>query len=303
MLGPRWTSAVAPLVLIAAGCSQPKPAQKAATAPIGPNLNLYRYVIAGRAGAPPIGVQMTASPADDFDGRIAPDAKWFAYISRQAGSFELWLTRSNGSDPRVLSAFATGVQPASPAWSADAKWIVVADLKSPALYVLPSAGGAAKNVTIPVVCRDPFFSADGSAVFCIDGAQLCRVSIATGQFERLRSGVDRAALAEGPGEVLLFSNKSGLWTAPLAGGTPKQFSKLGGDGQWRLTRDAVLVFTEPRKLVRIDWKTAQESDVFAMPERLTSDSGTLAFDAARDETWYLLTLFDKQPPVPIEGAR
>jgi hypothetical protein len=285
-----------------AGCSAPRPEQKAAEKqPAGPNLNLYRYVVAGRAGAPPVGVSVAASPADDFSGAIAPDAKWFAYLSRQSGSTEVWLARSNGNDARMLSAFSGAVEPSAPAWSADAKWIVVADRKEPRLIVLPSGGGAAREVKLPGVCTHPFFAPDAGTVYCVDpaAAQLCRVSVSGSRFDRLRTGVRQAALEqEGSDQTVLFSNgpDSGIWSAAPAGGPARPFARLGGDGMWRVSRDAVFIADlAARTLVRIDRETGQAGEVFEFPRRMTLEPGAALFDAARDETWYLLTIRDGSP--------
>ncbi len=112
----------------------------------------------------PDGVTTDLSTGDEAVGRIAPspDGAWVAYERSAGGADEVWLIRSDGTEPHRLTA---GV---APAWSPDGKSVVVArgtaDGASRDLWLVTVADGGERQLTDTptVIEQDMIFSPDGA---------------------------------------------------------------------------------------------------------------------------------------------
>jgi tricorn protease len=87
--------------------------------------------------------QLTNTPEPEIGTSFAPDGKRVAFI--RAG--RLWTMNPDGSDPKTL---VDQTQVIDFEWSPDSKWIVYSRMDgsfASELYILPAAGGPARNVT------------------------------------------------------------------------------------------------------------------------------------------------------------
>jgi tricorn protease len=87
--------------------------------------------------------QLTNTPEAEIGASFSPDGKRIAFL--RAG--KLWTMNPDGTDQKVL---VSDVQVFDYDWSPDSKWIVYARVDgsfASELYIIPSTGGPAKNVT------------------------------------------------------------------------------------------------------------------------------------------------------------
>ncbi len=81
--------------------------------------DLYSLPVAGGKAT-----RITSGLAYDSQPQISPDGRWIAFISDRNGSDNLWVTRRDGSEPRILSDEKQfGL--ISPNWLPDSKRVVV----------------------------------------------------------------------------------------------------------------------------------------------------------------------------------
>ena len=80
--------------------------------------DLYRVPIGGGEAA-----RITDGNPYDAQPRVSPDGKWIAFISDRNGSDNLWITKSDGTEPRKLSS-ETQSAVISPAWTPDSQYVI-----------------------------------------------------------------------------------------------------------------------------------------------------------------------------------
>jgi dipeptidyl aminopeptidase/acylaminoacyl peptidase len=66
----------------------------------------------------------------DSQPRFSPDGKWIAFLSDRDGGENVWIMKSDGSDPKQLSK-ETWANFASPSWTPDSSYVLVSKLRKP----------------------------------------------------------------------------------------------------------------------------------------------------------------------------
>jgi imidazolonepropionase-like amidohydrolase/Tol biopolymer transport system component len=118
---------------------------------------------------------LTSGLPFDSQARFSPDGAHIAFISDRSGTDNLWVMDKDGAHPRQLTAERLR-KPSAPAWSPDARNIVVRkhftaarSIGAGEIWTIPLAGGEG----VPLVERqstqkdlnEPVYSHDGRAVF------------------------------------------------------------------------------------------------------------------------------------------
>jgi Tol biopolymer transport system component len=80
--------------------------------------DFYKVPIAGGEAA-----RLTEGTPYDAQPRVSPDGKWIAFISDRSGSDNLWLAKSDGTEPRKLSNESQDAV-ISPTWTRDSQYVI-----------------------------------------------------------------------------------------------------------------------------------------------------------------------------------
>ena len=80
--------------------------------------DLYRVPIAGGDAT-----RITDGAPYDAQPRVSPDGKWIAFISDRNGSDNLWIVKTDGTEPRKLSNESQDAV-ISPAWTPDSQYVI-----------------------------------------------------------------------------------------------------------------------------------------------------------------------------------
>ena len=187
------------------------------------NTNLWRYP-GPRCAAPckETAAVLAPSPRQDVSGVYSPDGKRIAFSSDRSGSFEIWVSDSDGSHEQQLTSFR-GPLTGTPHWSPDGRSIAFDSRPGghAAVFTIGSEGGEPRQVTdgqfddiVPNWSHDGkwiYFSSNRSA-----GSQIYRISAAGGIPVQVtqKGGFDPAESADGA--WLYYSKDSGIWRLPLA---------------------------------------------------------------------------------------
>src|SRR5262249_34732741 len=215
------------------------------------NTDIYVKVV-GSPGPP---VRVTTNPAIDCQPAWSPDGRSIAFLrGLSGGRAAVLLISALGGAERKLAETSNPFS--APAWSADGKWLVIADRSSAtepdALFVLSTESGEKRKLTRPPPLgrdSDPAFSPDGSTLaFSRTASKGTIGSLTSGEIYTLSLAQDvmpkgephrltharfssRLAWAADGREILFSSGPLGtpsLWRIASNGsGGPRRLTSLG----------------------------------------------------------------------------
>lgn len=157
---------------------------------------------------------LISSTHSDMNPQYSPDGRYIAFHSTRSGASDIWVTNSDGSNPRRVT-FTDARTTATPRWSPDGEWIAFESNQSGQsdVYVVRSAGGPIRRMTdSPATDAIPSWSRDGRTLYF--------VSNRTGRYE--------------------------VWKMPAAGGAPTQVTYSGGFAAVESTDARFLYYSQTR---------------------------------------------------------
>jgi Tol biopolymer transport system component len=179
--------------------------------------------------------QLTYHPAEDWFPSLSPDGKSFAYASRAAGRWDVYVQPVGGKSPLNLTAAVPGDQPStSPSFSPDGTQIAFrSGYHGGGIFVIGIHGDSMRRVADSGY--NPSWSPDGRyLVVATEGVerpemrpgygQLWRITVSTGEKQRIYAG-DAVQPAWSPhGTRIAYwhqvEGQRDLATIPSAGGEP-----------------------------------------------------------------------------------
>jgi Tol biopolymer transport system component len=183
--------------------------------------NIYRLDLRDRRPTGPPRLIVASSRADDAP-HVSPDGRSIAFLSRRAGSQDVWVAGADGTSPRRLTSLpVTG----APRWSPDGRWIgfgaLAPGLARPDVWVVEAGGGTPRRLT-----TDPSYetvldwAADsGSLYFLSDragGFDVWSVPVGGGAAVRVTQGTGLRAQESRDGRFLYYANDvPEVWRRPL----------------------------------------------------------------------------------------
>lgn len=240
----------------------------------------------------------------DGDPAWSPDGKTLAFDAGSAGSYRIYLVSSGGGAPHALVRRPLGHEEL-PAWSPNGKRLVFDAGRglSDTIYVVARNGRHLRRLTGPKVnAHSAAWSSNGKSIaFARATKHGTAIDVMTLSSRRIRALTPGTSRDDHPawspdGQTLAFdSNRSGpigVWTVPVAGGTPTQVDsgRHGPDlfpvwsprgGSWGSVRaygpadgDARLVS------IFLAWSFKVGADVFDLHAGHAAAIAGLAHDAA-----------------------
>ena len=193
--------------------------------------NLWRYPTSPSREAP---VQLIASAAFEGDASYSPDGSRIAFCSGRSGQGQIWISNSDGSNPRQLTSFGPGQGvTGSPNWSPDGRQIAF-DTRfrgSPStIMVIASEGGEPRRLTGPGPTEHlPTWSHDGRWIYFsserTERLEIWKAPATGGEPVRVTSSGGFEAFASPDGQYLYYTKgpeTAGMWRMPVEGG-PETF--------------------------------------------------------------------------------
>ena len=165
--------------------------------------------------------RVTARSGLDGMPALSPDGRSIAFVSDRTGAFEIYVLSLAGG-AREVAITADGGQNLQPAWSPDGAWIAFHSRARRGVWVVPSTGGAARQVA--EFGSDPAWSRDGTLIaFTSDAGGMAGQSIivtvrpdGTDRREVTRIGAPPGGHREPAwswdGRTLVFTVSTGRWS-------------------------------------------------------------------------------------------
>jgi len=262
---------------------------------------------------------VVASMARDWSPQFSPDGNRMAFSSDRSGSFEIWVSRADGSVPVQLTSFGGGIVE-SPRWSPDGKRIAFAALLDTQaanftpkinrhVYVVEANGGISRRLTSDGAEEArPSFSGDGRWVYFRSdhsGTQQIWKASADGSatpIQLTHSGGFEAF--ESPDGKLLYFTKgrtqAGLWSVSVNGGAESAVVDGVHSSFWAVANDGIFFVdynpdaprTAHKSVKFFSFETRQVKNVASIDKEISNSSP--AFSVTRDGRSILWTQIDQR---------
>ncbi len=197
------------------------------------NWNIWRapIVAAEAASSPPI--RLIASLGRNDSPRYSPDGRRIAFISDRSGSWELWVSDSEGHELRQITSFGGSVV-GTPHWSPDGQYLIFDARPNgrSVIFVVASTGGTPQPIVEDMFeNKKPNWSRDGHSVYYTSNrggkAQLWRSGVHGEHPIRLTSMTCNDSAESADGKYVYFeSDQNGIYRLPIAGGAPEVVTEL-----------------------------------------------------------------------------
>lgn len=213
------------------------------------DINIWSITLdaAGRAVSK---APLIASTFRDSDPDYSPDGSKIAFVSGRAGSFGIWVSNNDGSNPRLIfdgGPYVSG----SPHWSPDGRSIVfdsrskdAATVGSPFIGVIGSDGRQFRRLTaVSEGGSAPSWSRDGRSIYFAStrsgSLNVWKMAVSGGPGVQITRNGGFEAFESPDGKYLYYLKgraMPGLWRVPVNGGD--EFPVPVGDqaGRWRSWR-------------------------------------------------------------------
>ncbi len=153
--------------------------------------DIGRVQMEGGTAAP-----VLTGPSYDSQPRVSSDGEWIAFISDRDGHDNLWIARSDGSEPKKLTSesqpFTSMI---SPAWTPDSRYVVATRRRggSSGLWMYHLDGGSSTRLGATVSPDGEFlYYAEYRSGAALPNWQIVRRSMSTGETDRITQADGRA---------------------------------------------------------------------------------------------------------------
>ena len=210
--------------------------------------NIWKLEITGETKAAGPATKLISSSRGDAGPHISPDGKHLAFQSARSGSWEMWVTDRDGSNPVQLTSFG-GPQVETPSWAPDSRRIVF-DLRASGkaeLYVVNLDGGPPKRLpTGTASASNPFWAADGRWIYFSTERPdiIWKAPVEGGASVRLIEGEGKVwPQASVDGNRVFFykmaNGHSESWSASVNGGDERAVAGMPKDTTWAPARNGI----------------------------------------------------------------
>jgi Tol biopolymer transport system component len=269
------------------------------------NANIWRYEVPSgeRLNTPP--TKLIASTSMNTEPQFSPDGKRVAFVSWRSGNGGIWVSDSDGSNPRQLTSFHVPAD-AYPHWSPDGREIAfeASPEGQAAIYVMSAEGGRPRGLTLDDRSASaPTWSRDGNWIYFgskRSGAwQVWRVPSAGGHAVQVTKKGGFAAQESRDGKALYYAKRlqfpgwrkyRGLWKVPVEGGQETLVLKELDAGLydcWGLTDEGIYFYNEHTNTIDFFGFATHKITQVAKPEK---QGGPLA--VSPDGRWILFSQVD-----------
>jgi Tol biopolymer transport system component/DNA-binding winged helix-turn-helix (wHTH) protein len=252
--------------------------------------------IGGGGSAP---VRVATSTMADHGPTISPDGARIAFSSGRTGIEQIWVAGADGSNPRQLTFFESGLCATSPSFSPDGKWIAFdATVKGDRdIYVVRADGGGMARVTRQQSANaQPSWSHDGKWIYFMSdrsgSAQIWKAHVDGGGPTQLTKGGGYQAVESLDGKLVLYAKergRPGIWSVPAGGGPEIPVLEAAQHNAWAVAEGGIYYIDYDHAdasavpVNRFDFGTRRTVNAAKLPVPVAT--GVPALAVRRDGRW------------------
>jgi eukaryotic-like serine/threonine-protein kinase len=258
--------------------------------------NLWRTPMPPGTSAP---IRIVVSTRQDSAPAVSPDGSRIAFASDRSGSFEIYLSGSDGSDPVQLTSMKAP-DTGTPRWSPDGKQIAFdSRLEGHSdIFVISADGGSPRRLTteaydnmVPSWSRDGqwiYFNSDRSGI-----PQIWKVPIQGGAAVQVTKKGAFEVYEALNGKSLYYSRQGAIWRSDLTGENETRVADNPA-GRWGLCGEAICFLDDnvsPAQFYVFDLTTGRRT----RPGTLDVGPNAWAaagYDVSPDGRWIIYTRVD-----------
>ena len=194
-------------------------------------LDIYRLELDKRGRGVGTSIPLIVSSRPDRGPKYSPNGKEIAFTSLRSGSWQLWISDSNGANPRQVTSFERG-EVVMPVWSPDGREIgFISTAEGPSYkYVVHAGGGIPRKIEgLGTDARPWTWSPDGRWILFSSSQsgnlQIWRMPADGGPAEQVTRqgfGFARMFTPSADGKLLYYSGPDGIWSVPIQGGEERE---------------------------------------------------------------------------------
>jgi Tol biopolymer transport system component len=189
--------------------------------------NVWRMELSPDRGPAVPAQRIVDSAADDDEPQFSSDGSRLAFISRRSGSFEVWVSNSDGSHPAQVTTFGGSIV-GVPRWSPDGRRLAFNALvhDNMDIFVVNADGGGLRRLTSePSWEARPSWSRDGRWIYFRSNRsgteQIWKAPSEGGAAVEVTQDGALDAAESPDGKLLYYSKRlapGGIWSVPVTGG-------------------------------------------------------------------------------------
>lgn len=254
--------------------------------------SIWRAELSGPGGPVLAQKKVLALSVGECSPQLSSDGTKIAFTSLRSGSFEIWKSDADGSNPLQL----TSLGGEHPRWSPDGKWIVFDRRpgEHSQIYVIDDEGRNLRAITDGAYENSvPSFSRDGQSIYygsMRSGSwQMWKQNIKGGGPVQITRHGGFTAFESYDGKNLYYSKRDGegLWSIPIDGGAETLVTaapRLYDFGAWAVTETGLYLLDGdflPRPTIEFyDFKTRKLTPIIQVEKWCYQTDRSL--DASRD---------------------
>ena len=219
------------------------------------NLDIRRAEITGEGSSQQVVTSsqpFIASTKSEDHPQYSPDGTKIAFVSRRSGTYEIWLSASDGSNPVRLTSMSGPVL-VGPQWSPDGRRIAFFATTGPSgrylTYVMDADGGRPSRLTRSEGELEalPAWSRNDRSMYLTSGRsgslQIWKLPLDGGEPVQLTKGGGAEASESPDGRIVYYTKVAeigpGLWRVPVDGGEEERVLESVRFGYWAVWRTGI----------------------------------------------------------------
>jgi Tol biopolymer transport system component/DNA-binding winged helix-turn-helix (wHTH) protein len=266
------------------------------------NINIWRRAIHSVVSAGPSD-RFIRSTRMESGPQFSPDGSKIAFESTRSGAFEIWMCRSDGTEPVQLTRFNSST--GTPRWSPDGQQIAF-DSRAPGnadIFVVDARGGAPRRLTSePSSEVVPSWSRDGRWIYFASDRtgnhEVWKMPSSGGSAMQVTHHGGFAAFESTDGRFLYYAKGMtvpGLWRIPTNGGEEVEIIsslEAGHWGYWAVVENGIYYLDTTAKpaIAFFDVNTRRTTRLFDLENRPATQAPGLAVSS--DKRTILYTQLD-----------
>jgi Tol biopolymer transport system component/DNA-binding winged helix-turn-helix (wHTH) protein len=262
------------------------------------NINIWRRKLNSSASAG-ASDRFIHSTRMESGPQFSPDGNMIAFESTRSGTYEVWMCRSDGTDPVQLTRFNSST--GTPRWSPDGQQIAF-DSRAPGnadIFVVDAQGGAPRRLTSePSSEVVPSWSRDGRWIYFASDRtgnhEVWKMPSTGGSAMQVTHHGGFAAFESTDGRFLYYAkgmSVPGLWRIPTKGGEELEIIgslEAGHWGYWAVVENGIYYLDTKGKpgIAYFNVTTRRTTRVFDLENRPATQAPGLAVSSDKGAILY-----------------